>query len=143
MALDEAKKAYMKGEIPIGAIIVKDDQLLSSAHNLKETLACATKHAEIIAIEKANEKVENWRLNGCDMYVTMEPCIMCCGALIQARINKIYYILDNKKFGGAGDMKRILENNKNNHLVQIEKINDLTLESQYKQLLQDFFSDKR
>lgn len=143
LALYEAKKASLKGEIPIGAVIVKNDQIIARAHNLKETLACATKHAEILAIEKASEKMKNWRLNECDMYVTMEPCIMCCGALLQARINKVYYILDNNKFGGTSNVNLILENEQNNHQVYIEKINNLTLESQYKQLLKDFFSDKR
>lgn len=143
IALEEAKKAYEKGEIPIGAVIVKNNQVISSSHNLKETLGCATRHAEIIAIEKASEVINDWRLNECEMYVTMEPCIMCCGALIQSRINKVYYILDNSKFGGIGGMNRILENNHNNHIVQIEKINDFTLESKYKQILKEFFSDKR
>ena len=143
LALEEAKKAYWKGEIPIGAVIVKNDQVISKAYNLKETLGCATKHAEILAIEKASESIDDWRLNGCEMYVTMEPCIMCCGALIQSRISKVYYILDNNKFGGINGISRILENSQNNHIVRIGKINDFTLESKYKQLLKDFFSDKR
>ncbi len=143
LALFEAKIAAIEGEIPIGAVIVKNDQIVAKTHNLKEKLNCATKHAEILAIEDASIKVNDWRLNECEMYVTMEPCIMCCGALIQSRINKVYYILDNSKFGGISDMSRILENSQNNHIVQIEKINDPTLENEYKQLLKGFFSDKR
>lgn len=143
LALSEAKIAAIEGEIPIGAVIVKNDQIVAKAHNLKEKLNCATKHAEILAIEEASIKVNDWRLNECEMYVTMEPCIMCCGALIQSRINKVYYILDNNKFGGISDMSRILKKSQNNHIVQIEKINDPILENEYKQLLKEFFSDKR
>ncbi len=143
LALSEAKIAAIEGEIPIGAVIVKNDQIVAKAHNLKEKLNCATKHAEILVIEEASIKVNDWRLNECEMYVTMEPCIMCCGALIQSRINKVYYILDNNKFGGISDMSRILKNSQNNHIVQIEKINDPILENEYKQLLKRFFSDKR
>lgn len=143
LALSEAKIAAVEGEIPIGAVIVKNAQIVAKAHNLKEKLNCATKHAEILAIEEASIKVNDWRLNECEMYVTMEPCIMCCGALIQSRINKVYYILDNNKFGGISDMSRILKKSQNNHIVQIEKINDPILENEYKQLLKEFFSDKR
>ena len=106
LAIEAALEAKKEEEIPIGAVIVKNDEVVAIAHNLKEQLQCATKHAEIIAIELASKKLKFWRLNGCDMYVTMEPCIMCCGALIQSRIHKVYYLLDNQKFGGTSCIKK-------------------------------------
>ena len=87
-ALKEAKKAYDKLEIPVGAIIVKDGKIIARAHNNKEEKNDTTKHAEIIAIQKASKKLNTWRLTDCEMYVTLEPCSMCAGALIQARIKK-------------------------------------------------------
>ena len=102
-ALKEAKKAYEKREIPVGAIIVKNGKVIAKAYNLKETKQTALAHAEILAIQKANKKMknwrlENWRLLGCDMYVTLEPCDMCMGAIISSRIKNIYIgTLDPKK----------------------------------------------
>ena len=87
----EAEKAYSKGEVPIGAVIVKDGKIISRGYNLKETKKNTLKHAEIIAIEKASKKLDAWRLEECDIYVTMEPCPMCMGAIINSRIRKIYY----------------------------------------------------
>ena len=88
-ALKEAYKAYKKGETPIGAIIVKDDEIIARAHNLTETLNDCTAHAEVLAIRKASEKLGGWRLINCDLYVTMEPCIMCSGAIVNSRIKKL------------------------------------------------------
>ena len=97
-ALKEAQKAYDKLEIPVGAIIVKDNKIISRAHNLKETKKTAIAHAEILAIQKANKKLDNWRLLDCDMYVTLEPCEMCMGAITSSRIKNIYIgTLDPKK----------------------------------------------
>lgn len=97
-ALREAKKAYDKLEIPVGAVIVKDNKIISRAHNLKETKQTTTAHAEILAIQKANKKLNNWRLLDCDLYVTLEPCDMCMGAIISSRIKNIYIgTLDQKK----------------------------------------------
>ena len=89
-ALKEAKKAYEKEEVPVGAVIVKDGKIIARAHNLKETKKDTTRHAEIIAIQKASKKLNAWRLEDCEMYVTLEPCSMCAGALIQSRIKKVY-----------------------------------------------------
>ena len=91
LALAEAEKAYIKGEIPIGAIIVQNDKIIARGHNLKENSCCAVKNAEIIAIEKACAKLKNWRLIGCTMYVTMFPCPMCASAINQSRLSNIYY----------------------------------------------------
>ena len=97
-ALKEARKAYEKLEIPVGAVIVKNGKIISKAHNLKETKQTATAHAEILAIQKANKKLNNWRLIDCDMYVTLEPCSMCMGAIVSSRIKNIYIgTIDQKK----------------------------------------------
>ena len=90
VALKEAKKAYKKLEIPVGAVIVKNGEIIAKAHNIKEEKKDTTKHAEIIAIQKASKKLESWRLNDCELYVTLEPCPMCAGAIIQSRIKKVY-----------------------------------------------------
>lgn len=87
-ALKEAKKAYKKLEIPVGAVIVKDGKIIAKAHNLKETKNSSISHAEILAIEKANKKLNAWRLENCEMYITLEPCMMCMGAIINSRIKK-------------------------------------------------------
>lgn len=143
IAIDEAIKAEKEGEIPVGAVIVENDQIISQAHNMKEQTNCATRHAEIICIEEACKKKNTWRLTDCEMYVTMEPCIMCCGALIQSRIKKIYYLLENKKFGGLGNTQLILENEKSNHRIICEKINDEQIENNMKEKLKEFFFNKR
>ena len=90
-ALKEAKKAYEKDEIPVGAVIVKDGKIIARAHNMKEEKNDTTKHAEIIAIQKASKKINSWRLNNCEMYVTLEPCTMCAAAISFARIEKLYF----------------------------------------------------
>lgn len=91
LALKEAKKAYDVDEVPIGAVIVKNDEIIARAHNLKEQEQKITKHAELIAIEMASEKLSNWRLDDCDIYITLEPCPMCASAIQQARIKSVYY----------------------------------------------------
>ena len=89
-ALKEARKAYSKLEVPVGAVIVKNGEIIARAHNLKETKTDTTKHAEILAIQKASKKLKSWRLLDCEMYVTLEPCSMCAGAIINSRIKKLY-----------------------------------------------------
>ena len=98
-AIKEAKKALALNEIPVGAIIVKNGKIIARGYNKKETKNDATRHAEIIAIEKACKKMKTWHLNECELYVTLEPCLMCCGAIIQSRIKKIYYGIESKRFG--------------------------------------------
>ena len=95
-AIKEAKKAYMKDEIPVGAVIVKDNKIISRGYNLKEEKKNTIKHAEIIAIEKASKKLCSWRLVDCEMYITLEPCAMCAGAIINSRIK--YYLNKEKSF---------------------------------------------
>ena len=101
-AIKEAKKAAKKLEVPVGCIIVKNGEIIARAHNIKETKQDTTKHAEIIAIQKASKKLGEWRLLDCEMYVTLEPCSMCAGAMIQARIKKVYIGAKDEKTGACG-----------------------------------------
>jgi len=120
-ALKEAKKAFDKEEIPVGAVIVKNGKIISRAYNSKESSNNACGHAEILAIQKACKKLEAWRLLDCEMYVTLEPCPMCAGALINSRISKVYIGTDDEKTGACGSKLNLLENYKFNHNVQVEK----------------------
>ena len=99
LAFKEAEKAYKKNEIPIGCIIVKNNKIIAKAYNKREKNNKIVDHAELIAITKANKKIKNWRLDDCTMYVTMEPCMMCCGAIEQSRIKKVIYGFKNEKYG--------------------------------------------
>ena len=107
IAIKEAKKAKKKKEVPVGAVIVKNNKIISKAHNKKEKLKNCTKHAEIIAISKAWKKLKNWRLDDCEIYITMEPCMMCCGAIEQSRIKKIVYGAKNENYGYTEKLKNI------------------------------------
>ena len=99
MALEEAKKAARIGEIPVGAVIVKGDEVIASGYNLRETKQNALYHAEVLAIEEACEKLGSWRLTDCDLYVTLEPCLMCTGAILNARLRRVYFGAYNDKMG--------------------------------------------
>ncbi len=136
MALKEAKKAYDKLEIPVGAVIVKDGKVIAKAHNLKETKLDTTKHAEILAIQKASKKLESWRLLDCEMYVTLEPCSMCAGAIINARIGKLYIGALDEKTGAAGSVLNLFEDYTFNHKVEVEKE---IMKSECEEILKDFF----
>lgn len=120
-ALKEAKKAYNKKEIPVGAVIVKNGEIIARGHNIKEMKNDCTKHAEIIAIQKASKKLDSWRLTDCEMYVTLEPCTMCAGAIINSRIKKIYIGAMDEKTGVAGSVLNIFEDYTFNHKVEVEK----------------------
>lgn len=135
-ALKEAKKAYEKLEIPVGAVIVKDGKIIARAHNLKETKFDTTKHAEILAIQKASKKLKSWRLLDCEMYVTLEPCSMCAGAIINSRIRKIYIGTLDQKTGAAGSVLNLFEDYMFNHKVEIEKG---IMQSECENILKDFF----
>lgn len=139
-AIKEAKKAYDKLEVPVGAVIVKDDKIIARAHNLKETKFDTTKHAEILAIQKASKKLNSWRLLDCEMYVTLEPCSMCAGALINSRIKKVYIGANDEKTGAVGSVFNLLEDYTFNHKVDIEKG---VLQEECEQILKDFFKDLR
>lgn len=135
-ALKEAKKAYEKKEVPVGAVIVKDGKIIARSHNIKEEKKDTTKHAEILAIQKASKKLQTWRLTDCEMYVTLEPCSMCAGALIQSRIKKVYIGTMDKKTGACGSVLNLLEDYKFNHVVKMETN---ILEEECENILKDFF----
>lgn len=119
-ALKEAKKAEKKLEVPVGCVIVKDGKIIARAHNQKETKTDTTKHAEIVAIQRASKRLEAWRLLDCEMYVTLEPCSMCAGAMIQARIKKVYIGAMDDKTGACGSVLNLLKDYPFNHIVEIE-----------------------
>lgn len=139
-ALKEAQKSYKKEEIPVGAIIVKDGKIIARGHNIKETKTDPTKHAEIIAIQKACKKLQTWRLTGCTMYVTLEPCSMCAGSLIQSRLDKVVIGTMDEKTGACGSVLNLLADYKFNHIVQIETG---IMQEECKTILQQFFKELR
>ena len=139
-ALKEAKKAYKKEEAPIGAVIVKDGVVIARAHNEKELKKDPTLHAEITAIRKACKKLGTWRLNGCDMYVTLEPCAMCAGAIIQARIDRLFIGTPDPKAGAVGSVVDLLGIQKFNHKVEVSYG---LLEEECSNILKDFFRELR
>ena len=130
IAIKEAKKAYKYEEVPVGAVIVKNNKIISKAYNKKEKTKNVTKHAEIIAISKACEKIKNWRLDDCEIYVTMEPCMMCSGAIQQSRIKKIVYGIKNQNYGFTDKLKNI-------------EIISQVCEKECKELVQSFFKKRR
>ena len=138
--LKEAKKAYKKLEIPVGCVIVKDGEIIAKAHNLKELKKDTTKHAEIIAIQRASKKLNSWRLLDCEMYITLEPCPMCAGAIINSRIKKIYIGALDEKTGAVGSKLNLFEDYKFNHKVEIEKN---ILKADCEKILKDFFKELR
>ncbi len=125
-ALKEAKKAYAKKEVPVGAVIVKDDKIIARAHNLRETKKNVLAHAEILCIDKACKKLKSWRLDGCIMYVTLYPCQMCFGAIKQSRVEKVFFgALDSNTYEYDKDLFEYIENN------------------ECSQILRDFFKELR
>ena len=139
-ALKEAKKAYKKLEVPVGAVIVKDGKIIARAHNQKETKTDTTKHAEILAIQKASKKLESWRLIDCEMYVTLEPCSMCAGAIINSRIKKVYIGAKDEKTGAVGSVLNLFEDYTFNHKVEFETG---IMEKECKETLKKFFKELR
>lgn len=119
LALKEAKKAMKKNEVPIGAVIVRDNKVIAKAHNMREKHKLATSHAEILAIQKANKKLKSWRLDSCTLYVTIEPCPMCAGAIIQSRIDKLIYGAKDSKAGAHSSVLNLFEHSFN-HKVSVE-----------------------
>lgn len=139
IAIEEAKKALEKAEVPVGAVIVKDDKVISVAHNLKEGTKDPTNHAEIIAIRKASEVLGRWRLNDCSMYVTLEPCAMCAGAIIQSRIKTLYIGTFDPRAGACGSVFNITQDQRLNHWVNVKWLYD----EECSNLLQQFFIERR
>ena len=139
-ALKEAKKAYNKLEVPVGVVIVKDGKIIARAYNQKESKNSPIKHAEIIAIEKACKKLNNWRLNDCDMYITLEPCSMCAGAIINSRIRKIYIGAMEHNSGACGSKLNLLQDFNFETKVEIEAG---VLQEDCQNILKSFFKEIR
>lgn len=139
VAKSEALLAMKKGEIPVGAVIIKDGVIIGKAHNLKESLKDVTAHAEILAIKEATKYINDWRLNGCEMYVTLEPCPMCASAIVQSRISKIYIGTFNKDMGACGSVIDLLDNRRLNSFVDVKWLYD----EECANLLIKFFDSRR
>ena len=139
-ALAEANKAQALGEVPIGCVIVHQGQIIGRGHNLRETTQQAEKHAEMIAIAQANQVLDSWRLPEAELYVTLEPCPMCSGAIINSRIAKVYYGAADEKAGTAGTLMNLLTDPRFNHQVKVQKG---LLQAECAQILSDFFANLR
>ena len=139
-ALQEAKKAYKKGEVPIGAVIVKNEKIIARAYNLREKRRDATAHAEILAIQRACKKLGGWRLIDCNLYVTLEPCAMCAGAIIQSRIRKLIIGTNDPKAGAGGSVVNLFNIEKFNHHVEV--VNGI-LQEECSNILKRFFKELR
>lgn len=142
-AIREAEKAYKLGEVPVGCVIVHNNEIIAKGHNMVESLKDPTAHAEIIAIGAAANSLKNWRLTDCTMYVTLEPCLMCTGALIFSRIDKVFYLLEDPKFGSFESKIQLQELLKFNHIFYAEKYENEELREKVKNLMQSFFRSLR
>lgn len=138
-ALSEARKAYDLGESPIGCVIVKDGKIIARAHNLRQTKQDATLHAEMVAISKACRKLSAWHIFDCDLYVTLEPCYMCAGAIIQSHIRHVYFGASDPKGGAVCSRNHLFDLPHNHHVESTGGI----LENECSQLLKDFFRELR
>ena len=139
-AYREAQKAFEEDEVPVGCVIVKDGKIVARAHNRKEKKNCALFHAEIECIRKATRKLDNWNLKGCEIYVTLEPCMMCTGALVNSRIDKIIYGCEDPKGGALVSNIRLQDIKLLNHYPQIQ---GGVMEKECSDLLKKFFKNKR
>jgi len=139
-AINEAKKAWAGGEVPIGAVIVYKGEVIASGYNLRETLQKTLSHAELIAIGKANEKIGSWRLEDCTLYVTLEPCPMCAGAIVQSRIKRVVYGATDPKAGCAGTLMNLLGEPRFNHQVEVKSG---VLAEECSDMLKGFFKSLR
>ena len=139
-AIREAKKAYALDEVPIGCVIVSDDKIIARGYNRRNTEGNTLAHAEISAIRKASKKLGDWRLEDCTMYVTLEPCQMCAGAIVQSRMKRVVIASMNPKAGCAGSVLNLLQMAEFNHQVEIEKG---VLNEECSTMLSDFFRELR
>lgn len=140
LAVEQAKIAEENGDVPIGAVIVHNDTIIAKAYNQREQLQDPTAHAEIIALTQAAAALENWHLNGCTMYVTLESCPMCAGALVLARIDRLVYGCDDPKTGACGSLYNIVQDERLNHSVDVTSG---VMEAQCREQLQRFFARRR
>ncbi len=139
-ALKEARKAVAKGEVPVGAVIVSDDAVIARGHNLNITRRDPSAHAEIVALRKAARKIKNYRLPGCSLYVTIEPCPMCAGALVWARIKEVVFGACDEKAGACGSIMNVVQHQQLNHRLEIT---GGVLAAECRSLIQIFFKNKR
>lgn len=139
-AIEEAKKAKDLDEVPIGAVIVHQDKIIARGHNLRETTQFATSHAELIAIHAANKALGHWRLEDCTLYVTLEPCSMCAGAIVQARVKRVVFGASDPKGGCAGTLMNLLDEQGFNHQAEVRSG---VLAEECSQVLKDFFKGLR
>ena len=140
IALELAKEAFHRGEVPIGAVLVRDGRILAQSHNRREELKDATAHAEILVLREAGQLLGGWRLLGTTLYVTLEPCPMCAGALVQARISRLVYGARDPKGGAAVSLYNITSDSRLNHRLEVE---GGILREKCSSLLQDFFKERR
>ena len=140
LALQEAKRAAEIDEVPIGAVVVKDDEVISKAHNLRETLQDATAHAELLAIKEACEVLGTWRLIGCTLYVTLEPCPMCAGAIILSRVDKLVFGAKDPKGGACGSVVNLTADDRFNHRPEVV---EGVMAKECGEILKAFFQGKR
>ena len=143
LALEEAKKAYDEGEVPVGAVIVKDDNVIAKAYNTKEKNKCSLDHAELSAIRLSCGKMDNWRLIGTTIYVTLEPCPMCASAIKQSRINRVVYLLDNNDINTSKIVNEIFSLHDANAPVEKVKLDISKFNEEDIMILSDFFRKRR
>jgi tRNA(adenine34) deaminase len=139
-ALQEAENAFEEGEVPVGAVVVHKNKIIGRGYNQVERLKDASAHAEMIAITAASNNLNSWRLNDCSLFVTLEPCLMCTGAIIASRIPELYFGSFDPKFGACGSLYNIVEEGKYNHTV---KTYSGLMSDESSRLLKEFFSKKR
>jgi len=139
-AIEEAQKAKEIGEVPIGAVIVHNDEVIAAGYNIRETSQSTLSHAELIAIRQANDAVGSWRLEDCTLYVTLEPCPMCAGAIVQSRIQRVVYGAVDPKAGCAGTLMNLLQEDRFNHQVDVT---NGVMETTCSRLLTTFFRTLR
>lgn len=140
LAYDQAMRAYEAREVPVGAVIVQGDRIVGEGHNLRETLNDPTAHAEMIALTQAAESLGSWRLTDCTLYVTLEPCPMCAGAIVQARIPRVVYAASDPKAGACQTLYQITSDPRLNHQALVTAG---VLEEECRRLLRDFFAEQR
>ncbi|MCH2594256.1 MAG: tRNA adenosine(34) deaminase TadA [Pirellulales bacterium] len=140
MALAQAEEARSEDEVPVGAVVVRDGVLVGAAHNQREKLRDPTAHAEMIAITQAAMALESWRLEGCSLYVTLEPCPMCAGAILQARVSHIVFGAMDPKAGAVRSLYNLLDDDRMNHQTEITSG---VMKMQCGKILSEFFTEKR
>lgn len=140
IALREAKRGAREGEVPVGAVVVREGHVLAQAHNRPIHLLDPSAHAEVLALRRAARKLHNYRLEGCDLYVTIEPCAMCAGAIVQARLRRVVFGASDPKAGACGSALRVLNHRKLNHRVQVTRG---ILATECAQIIREFFHQRR